>query len=79
MNEYRTAIDYFKNNELSEQHTAAIKFAKDICIELKKLQQGRWREVNEFSLPSPITPEFIYGYSKKERKSKFDKIISEYK
>ena len=37
----------------------------------------KWNEVNEFDLPDPITPEFIYGYDKEERKKRFDKIISE--
>ena len=61
LNEYRAAIDYFKNNELSEQQTNAIKCAKVICVELKKIQDGNWKEVNEFTLPDPVTPEFIYG------------------
>ena len=77
LNEYRAAIDYFKNNELSEQQASAIKSAKAICIELKKIQDGKWKEVNEFSLPDPVTPEYIYGYSKEERMEKFKKIIKE--
>ena len=79
LNEYRAAIDYFKSNELTEQQTKAIKSAKEICIELKKIQDGKWREVNEFKLPDPVTPEYIYGYSKEERQKKFAVIISEYK
>ena len=78
LNEYRAAIDYFKNNELTEQQTNAIKAAKDICIELKKIQDGKWREVNEFKLPDPVTPSYIYGYSNEERDKRFDLIISEY-
>ena len=78
-NEYRIAIEYFKANELSEQHTAAIKCLRDISIELKKVKEGKWKEVNEYLLPSPVTPEFIYGYSKEERQKRFNKIIEEYK
>ncbi len=78
LNEYRAAIDYFKNNELPEQQTMAIKSAKEICIELKKIQDGKWKEVNEFKLPDPITPGYIYGYSKEERLEKFKKIILDY-
>ena len=78
-NEYRIAIEYFKANELSEQHTAAIKCLRDISIELQKLKEGKWKEVNEYLLPSPVTPEFIYGYSKEERQKRFNKIIGEYK
>lgn len=77
LNEYRAAINYFKNNELAEQQANAIKFAKEIDLELKKLHNGKWREVDEFNLPDPITPEFIYGYSKEEREKKFKKIIFE--
>ena len=79
LNEYRAAIEYFKTNQLSEQQTIAIKCAKEICIELKKIQDGKWREVNEFKLPNPITPEFIYGCSKEERDKRFIKVINGYK
>ena len=77
LNEYRNALDYFKKNEMSERQKPAIECAKQICIELKKIQDGKWREVNEFKLPDPVTPEFIYGYSKEERFEKFKKIITE--
>ena len=77
LNEYRAAIDYFKANDLSEQQAKAIKSAKAICIELKKIQDGKWKEVNEFTLPDPVTPELIYGYSKEERMEKFKKIVKE--
>ena len=61
LNEYRAAIDYFKNNELYEQQTNAIKLATIISDELKKIEDGRWREVNEYKLPYPVTPSYIYG------------------
>ena len=77
LNEYRNALDYFKTNDFPEQQKVAIAKAKQICIELKKIQDGKWKEVNEFKLPDPVTPEFIYGYDKLERKKRFDKIITE--
>ena len=77
LSEYRNALDYFKTNDFPEQKNEAIARAKKICIELKKIQDGKWKEVNEFKLPDPVTPEFIYGYDKAERKKRFDKIISE--
>ena len=77
LNEYKSAIDYFKKNELTEQQANAIKSAKAISIELKKIQDGKWKEVNEFKLPDPVTPEYIYGYTKEERMAKFKKIITE--
>ena len=78
LNEYRAAIDYFKNQEFGEQRVDATNKAKLICIELKKIQDGKWKEVNEFKLPDPITPGYIYGYSKEERLEKFKKIILDY-
>ncbi len=77
LNEYRKALDYFKTNDFPEQQKEAIIRAKAICIDLKKIQDGKWKEVNEFKLPDPVTPEFIYGYDKNERKKRFDKIIFE--
>ena len=77
LNEYRAALDYFKKNDLTDQQVKCINSAKNICRELKKIQDGNWKEVDEFSLPDPITPEFIYGYSTEERKQKFTKIITE--
>ena len=77
LSEYRNALDYFKTNDFPEQKNEAIARAKKICIELKKIQDGKWKEVNEFKLPDPVTPEFIYGYDKAERKKRFDKIITE--
>ena len=77
LNEYRAALDYFKNNELAEQRIDATDKAKLICIELKKIQDGKWKEVNEFKLPDPVTPEYIYGYKKQQRLEKFKKIILE--
>jgi outer membrane biosynthesis protein TonB len=43
LNEYRAALDYFQNNELGEQRVDAINKAKLICIELKKIQDGKWK------------------------------------
>ena len=78
LNEYRAALEYFQNNELGEQRIDANNKAKLICIELKKIQDGKWKEVNEFKLPDPVTPEYIYGYKKEERLEKFKKIILDY-
>ena len=78
LSEYRNAMDYFQINELTEQQKKAIQCAKLINIELNKIENGKWKEVNEFNLPDPVTPEFIYGYSNAERQDKFKKIITEY-
>jgi len=78
LNEYRAALEYFQTNELGEQRVDATNKAKLICIELKKIQDGKWKEVNEFKLPDPITPEYIYGYKKEERLERFKKVILDY-
>ena len=78
LNEYRAALAYFQANELAEQRVDATNKAKLICIELKKIQDGKWKEVNEFKLPDPVTPEYIYGYKKEVRNEKFKKIILDY-
>ena len=54
----------------------AINIINKINYELKKIQIGKWYEVNKFDLPGHITPEFIYGYDEEERKSRFFEIIS---
>ena len=78
LNEYRAAIEYFQNNELGEQRIDANNKAKLICIELKRIQDGKWKEVNEFNLPDPVTPEYICGCKKEERLEKFKKVIMDY-
>lgn len=47
--------------------------------QIKKIQDEKTKEVNEFKLPDPVLPENIYGYSKEERQKRFDTIILEYK
>ena len=71
MNSYKQA------NELAEQRVDATNKAKLICIELKKIQDGKWKEVNEFKLPDPVTPEYIYGYKKEERNERLEKLRNE--
>ena len=78
LNEYRAAIEYFQNNELGEQRIDANNKAKLICIELKRIQDGKWKEVNEFKLPDPVTPDYICGCKKEERLEKFKKVIMDY-
>ena len=76
--DYRKAIEYFKVNDMPDQVKKAVKIAKEICESLMKIKNGKWDPEDEFSLPNPINPEFIYGYSEKERKEKFLKVIQEY-
>lgn len=74
-NEYKCAIEYFKNNGLTKQQDSAILQAKEIVAAIKQIKNGE--EIDEFALPNPITPEFIYGYTKEERLEKYKVILSE--
>lgn len=77
-NEYKSAIEYFKNNGLTKQQEDAILKAKKILEAIKKIQAKQSESVDEFSLPNPITPEYIYGYSKEERLEKYKVILTEF-
>lgn len=74
-NEYKCAIEYFKNNGLTKQQESAILKAKEIVAAIKQLKNGE--EIDEFALPNPITPEYIYGYTKEERLEKYKVILTE--
>jgi len=77
LNEYSSAVEYFKTNDFQDLKKEAINKVNKINYELSKIKIGKWDEVNEFELPGPITPEFIYGYDKNERNRRFDKLIYE--
>ena len=76
-NEYKCAIDYFKNNGLTKQQEDAILKAKELLSSIKKIQSGD-SDIDEFGLPLPITPEYIYGYTKEVRNTKYNEILSEF-
>ena len=76
LQEYKKVWEYFKINELKKQEEDAnIKYYQ-IKNAFKQVEQGLPIKYN--SLPKPITPEYIYGYSKAERDSIFKEIISLY-
>ena len=76
LNEYKNAEDYFNKNKLKEQEIKA--FNK--CVEIKnikdKIESNSSYDLN--NIPKPVTPEFIYGYSKEERNIKFKKVLNKY-
>ena len=76
-NEYKCAIDYFKNNGLTKQQEDAILKGKKLLSAIKKIQSGD-NDIDEFGLPMPITPEYIYGYTKEERLEKYKEILTEF-
>ena len=75
--EYTEAKEYFKRNG---QENLANKSREDLKILLynkQKIDSGRHKEVKLSSLPKPITPEYIYGYSENERMQKFKLVLSQ--
>ena len=77
LNEYKCAIDYFKNNGLTKQQEDAVLKGKELLSAIKKIESGD-NDIDEFGLPMPITPEYIYGYSKEERLEKYKEILTEF-
>ena len=77
LQQYLSARDYFKENELKEQEKDSIDKCKQIIVAKKKLLAGNAQEVNLNELPKSIKPEYIYGYSTEERTAKFKEILSE--
>ena len=78
LQQYLSAKNYFKDNELKEQEKDCVDKCKIIIMAKKKLQAGNAKEVNLNELPKSIKPEYIYGYSTEERTSKFKEILAEY-
>ena len=77
LQQYLSARDYFKENELKEQEKDCIEKCKQIIMAKKKLQNGNIKEVNPNELPKSIKPEYIYGCTADERAAKFKEILSE--
>jgi hypothetical protein len=75
LDEYKEAIEYFKKIGSSSQESDATTKAKELVISVKRLQEGK--EVDEFSLPLSVSPEYICGYSQQERLNHFSNIIKE--
>ena len=61
LDEYKSAKDFFKENELKDQEEDANK--KYIQIQNVKTQFEKGSLINSNLLPKPITPEYIYGCS----------------
>ena len=76
LDEYKSAKEYFKVNDLKIQEEDANKKYILILNTQKQFEQGY--SINYKSLPYPITPEYIYGCSKEKRDSKFKEILTKY-
>ena len=74
--EYKSAVDYFKNHNLQSHRQKAIQDAAKIIWLMKQIREENCSEkINEKEIPQEITPEYIYGYSMKERLEKFKKQV----
>ena len=77
LQQYLSARNYFKDNELKDQEKDCINKVKPIIMAKKEIQLGNIDSLDLNSLPSPIKPEYIFGYSLEERETKFKDIIAE--
>ena len=72
--EYKAAKEYFRKNNLPNQE----KIANHAYIKIQKIKvQYDLKNYSYLkSLPTPITQEFIYGYSTEKRNQKYNDILS---
>ena len=77
LEEYKSAKDYFGQNNLKIQEQDA--YNKCLQIQNIKKQYGLGYSMYLKNLPESITPEYIYGYSTFERNHKFKEVLSKYK
>ena len=74
--EYKSAVDYFKENNLPLQKQKAIEDVKKIIQIMKQIKEtNNVNNINENDIPKEITPEYICGYSQKERLEKYRTIL----
>ncbi len=78
LTDYKDAAEYFHKIGSAEQEEDAYSRAKEISQAVKLFEEGKENEVDEFSLPIGITPDYICGYTKQERLNKFSEIIKEF-
>ena len=74
LEEYQEARKYFRENNLQIQEQDACKK----CIEIQQLKTNIESGIQIKAVPSQVTPEYIYGYTTKERNEKFKEIINKY-
>ena len=73
LDEYRRVIAPLSYNDLPNEQIKAIRKAKEICAEMKRVESGE--NLNEFDIPEPITPDFICGCSENERFEEIKKLV----
>ena len=76
LNEYRDAIDYFVRIDKLDSIEECKNRARQLDQAIKALSRGE--EIDEFSLPLNVTPDFICGMTRQERAKKFTEIVKYY-
>ena len=76
LNEYNSALNYLKDNNLINQEQEINNKYILIKNEKDKLELGNLVDFND--LPKPINPEDIYGCSTNERNNKYNEIYNKY-
>ena len=76
LDEYREAIDYFVKIDQTEKIDETREKAKKLDAAIKALKRGE--EIDEFSLPIKITPDFICGMTREEKLEKYKEIVKYY-
>jgi len=75
-NEYKSALEYFKRNEMKEQEADGMLKYREIQKAKNLVESGK--RINEDNLPKSVDCDFVCGMSKKERFDNFTNIIKEY-
>ena len=77
LQQYLSARNYFKENDLKENEKDCILKCKTIITAKRDIQLGYIDSIDLNELPKPITPEYIFGITLEEREEKFKEIIAE--
>ena len=75
--EYNEAKEYFKRNGREKLENKSREDLKILLLAKQKADSGKYKEIKLSSLPKPITPEYIYGYSEKERAVRFKIVFTQ--
>ena len=75
--EYTEAKEYFKKCGFEKQLNKCREDLKILLHAKQKIDYKNYKEVKLNSLPKPITPEYIFGYTENERMEKFKAVLTQ--
>jgi hypothetical protein len=78
LGDYKDAAVYFSKIGSAKQEEAALAKAKEFDHAAKLFEEGKENQVDEFSLPIGLSPDFICGEDKQSRLNHFSTIIKEF-